>query len=136
MNLSNSLPNDFAFRIFLVKSLLVSLFKGITRLKVMLKCVRYLFTTTKNVEQLKARIFEIPGYNGFLLSQYTLSIEDFYCIGKEIAIFTNIEELAKSIHYFLEHDVQREAIRKAGFQRTKSYTYSNYIKDILSQING
>lgn len=136
LNLSNSLPNDFAFRIFLIKSLFISLFKGIKKLKIMLKCMKYLFTTTKNVEQLKARIFEIPGYNGFLLSQYTLSIEDFYCIGKEIAIFTNIEELVKSIHYFLVHDAQRESIRKAGFYRTQSYTYSDYIKDILSQING
>ncbi|MCD8044115.1 MAG: glycosyltransferase [Bacteroides sp.] len=69
----------------------------------------------KNVEQLKARIFEIPGYNGFLLSQYTLSVEDFYYIGKEIAIFTNVEELVKSIHYFLVHDIQRETIRKQDF---------------------
>ena len=101
----------------------------------MLKCVRYLFTTTKNVEQLKARIFEIPGYNGFLLSQYTLSIEDFYCIGKEIAIFTNIEELAKSIHYFWNM-MYKGSYKESWIQRTKSYTYSNYIKDILSQING
>lgn len=135
LNLSNSLPNDIRFRIYLLKHLFMSPFYGISRFKLILKSIKFMFSTKKRVEQLKARIFEIPGYNGFLLSQHTLSIEDFYHIGKEIAIFTNIEELIKLVNYFLKHDGERELIRRNGFLRTQNYTYSNYIKHILSKIH-
>ena len=108
--------------------------------------IRYVFSSLgnlrefckspKRVEQLKARNFEIPAFGGFQLSQYALSLEDYFSIGKEIAIFTSIDDLIVQIRYYLNHEEERKKIMIAGYNKVTEYgpTYMERFKEIFSRI--
>lgn len=139
LNISNSTPKDIRFYSFLLKKIFFLLFEKAS-LKYKLKTYLTIFATllgrkrSKNIEQIKARNFEIPGNFGFQLSQYALEIEDYYNIGKEIAVFSSIDELFLQVEYYLKNDSIRKDITKQGFKRTKNYTYSNRLKDVFERI--
>lgn len=88
---------------------------------------------------LSDRVFETTGRGGFLLMPYIKGIEDCFEIGKEIVTFKfgDFKDLKSKIDYYLEHDEEREAIRLAGFERTKKdHTYKYRWIKILETING
>ena len=74
--------------------------------------------SSKTIEQLKARHFEINSCGTFQLSFYVEGLEQYYEIGREIAIYTNPEDLLIQIRRYLKNDEQRELIARAGHQRT------------------
>lgn len=72
------------------------------------------------------RLFEITGRGGFLIMPYIKGIEDFFEDGKEIILYEygDFRQLEFLIDYYLNHDEERELIRKAGFERAKKdHTY-------------
>ncbi len=86
--------------------------------------------------QIKARNFEIPGYGGFLLTPYVQGLEDYYELGKEIVVYHSMDELIDFLHYYLEHDDERDAIQIAGTERTlKDHTYEKRFYKIFNDIN-
>lgn len=139
LNLSNSIPKDIRYYRFIKKQLFIILFKGM-KLKKKIRMLLGIMLTLlgrnglKDVEQIKARNFEIPGSGGFELSQYAPEIEDFYNIGKEIAIFTSPDELKRQIEYYLNNDSTRNEMRNRAFFRTQNYTYNNRIKKIFEEL--
>jgi spore maturation protein CgeB len=68
--------------------------------------------------QVKARIFEVPGAGGFLLSEQAPGLERSYQPGREIVIFSNDKELPDLLSYYLAHPSERDQIAQAGYQRT------------------
>jgi spore maturation protein CgeB len=90
----------------------------------------------RNRSQIKARNFEIPGHGGFLLTSGANGLEEYYTIGKEIVCFESLDDLVDKIRFYLLNDKQREAIRKAGQQRTlRDHTYNKRIHEILHSID-
>jgi len=90
------------------------------------------FANSRGQNQIKARTFEVPGAGGFLLTEYAPGLEKFYSIGNEIAVFSRKEELVEKINYYLSHPDKRDAIAKAGFQRsTRDHTYEIRMKEVL-----
>ena len=76
--------------------------------------------------QIKARVFEVPGAGGFLMSEPADELEKFYSLDKEIIIFNGIEELSTKIKYFLSHEEERNLVANAGYERTKNFhTYEH-----------
>lgn len=143
LNLSNSLPTDYRFRKYLIAKIIQmfftynfkdSLFSNIKAKLFLIKFFLFPGNSLKNVEQIKARNFEIPGCGGFELSQYAPGIEDYYIIGSELAIYGNIDDLKVMIKYYLFNDNEREKIRLSGYERTKVYTYKNQFIKILRKI--
>lgn len=138
LNLSNSTPNNFCFYIFLFKKIFSSIFNPMLNLKNKIKAIKevksYLFSK-KNIEQIKARNFEIPGCGGFQLSKFALEIDDYYKIGEEIALFSEFNELEISILYYLTNFKEREKIKEMGYKRTSQHTYDKRIFNILKDIN-
>ena len=126
LNLSNSIPKDIRFYIFLLQKLFAINFDFKTKISY-LKQLKSL----KKLEQIKARNFEIPGCGGFQLSQYALGIDDYYSSGKEIIFFSEINELFLQINFYLLNDNLREKIRNAGYKRTSINTYNSRIKNIF-----
>jgi len=112
LNLSNSIPYDIRFYHYLQD-------QGLT------------ISGGKRTEQIKARHFEIPAAGGFQLAHYTPGIEDYFEIGKEIAVIIEIDDIKKQIEYYLEHDDVREQIRIAGHKRAKEYTYDKILRRVL-----
>lgn len=86
-------------------------------------------------EQIKGRNFEIPGCRGFLLTGDADDLIDYYQDEKEIVFYKNIKDLVDKIRYYLTHDEEREAITKAGYERTlKEHTYEKRFNEIFKAI--
>ena len=74
--------------------------------------------------QIKARVFEVPGAGGFLMTEYAEGLDRFYRIGDEISAYDGIPDLAEKIRYFIEHPEERDRIAMAGYIRTRDeHTY-------------
>lgn len=80
------------------------------------------------------RVYETTGRGGFLIMPYIKGLEDNFELGKEIVTyeFNNFDDLKQKIDYYLDHDNEREEIRKAGHERTKrDHTYKQRWSKIL-----
>jgi len=73
--------------------------------------------TGERILQVRLRDFEVPMSGGFYMVEYMEELEEFFNIGKEVVCYTNKEDLAEKIKYYLKHDDERERIRKAGHER-------------------
>ena len=84
--------------------------------------------------QIKARVFEVPGAGGFLLTEAADGLDQFYDDGGEIAVFDSEEQLADRIHYYLEHPDERDRVALAGHERTvRMHTYTRRFQDLLAE---
>jgi len=84
--------------------------------------------------QIKARVFEVPGAGGLLLTEPADDLEYFYKSDKEIVLFNSIDELCEKINYLLSHQDERDAIALAGFTRTKrEHTYEGRFKVLIEK---
>jgi spore maturation protein CgeB len=82
--------------------------------------------------QIKARVFEVPGAGGFLLTENAEDLDRFYRIGKEIAVYEGISDLVDKINYILSHSEERDRIAVAGHVRTRNeHTYEARFLNLL-----
>ena len=108
------------------------------------KDVRYLFSglkplyhslkSKKDQSQVKARHFEIPYFGGFQISEYVPGIEDYLDIGKELAVYKNLDEAIHLVKFYLRNDDLREKIKMAGISRAEQNTYQDRFKKIMEQL--
>ncbi|WP_278165019.1 CgeB family protein [Hydrogenovibrio sp. 3SP14C1] len=107
--------------------------------------IRYLFSSLKSMllmlrskksnSQIKARNFEIPFFGGFQLSDYVPALERHFDIGSEIVCYSNVEEAALQIEYYLNNDFEREKIRNQGQKKSRENdSYGNRVYQVLNQI--
>lgn len=93
------------------------------------------FFLSKQLLQVKARNFEIPGAGGFILTNYSSELSNFFDTGNEIAVFKNKRDLLKKIRYYLANDKEREDIAIRGYRRSiKNHTYEKRFNDIFNYI--
>jgi len=84
--------------------------------------------------QIKARVFEVPGAGGFLLSENAERIGEYYRPGTEIALFGSEEQLAAQVRRYLDAPDERDAVARAGHARTAGeHTYESRFATILQQ---
>lgn len=82
--------------------------------------------------QIKARIFEVPGCGGFLLTQPADDLERYFIPGREVATFDDLEELVGCIRYYLVHPEERDRIARAGHMRARAeHTYEIRFAQLL-----
>lgn len=82
--------------------------------------------------QIKARVFEVPGAGGFLMTEYANGLENWYRIDEEISVFESPADLAIKINYFLDHPQERDRIAMAGYIRTRDeHSYEMRLGKIL-----
>ena len=99
------------------------------------KAIPLLFRSQKNASQIKARNFEIPYFNGFQLTDYVPSIENYFDIGKELVCYKDVDEAELLIQYYLDNEKERETIKEASHQKAiYQHGYINRLKEILDQI--
>ena len=83
--------------------------------------------------QIKARVFEVPGAGGFLLTEKAEGLDRFYCAGEEIAVYEGLSDLVAKITYFLSHQDERDRMALAGHVRTRNeHTYESRFKDLFA----
>lgn len=85
--------------------------------------------------QIKARVFEVPGYGGFLLTENAENLERFFRPGKEIALFNGVDDLAEKIRFYLANPDRRNSIANAGHLRTREeHTYDKRFAVLLELV--
>ncbi|HYB49686.1 MAG TPA: glycosyltransferase [Burkholderiaceae bacterium] len=90
-------------------------------------------TGAQRSRQIKARVFEVPGAGGFLLTQAVLGLEEYYRAGEEIAVFEDLGELESKIRRYLGDGKQRDALARRGFARTREeHTYERRFLPLLN----
>jgi spore maturation protein CgeB len=86
----------------------------------------------KPARQLKARMFEVPGAGGFLLTERAPGLEKFYKLDSEILAYQGADEMESQIRRIQECPTQRDAIAWAGHLRTKAeHTYDIRLAEVL-----
>jgi spore maturation protein CgeB len=71
-----------------------------------------------------ARLFEATGVGTLLVTDWKKNLHEMYEPGQEVVAYRSAEECAELVQYYLEHDEEREAIARAGQQRTlRDHTY-------------
>lgn len=87
-------------------------------------------------KQIKTRNFDICMCGGFQLSEYVPMIEKYFDIGREMVVFSSLEELLSLIQYYLPREKARQEIAKAGYERTKrEHLMIHRWKQVISQLN-
>ena len=89
-----------------------------------------------NNRQIKARVFEVPGYGGCLLTERAPFLEQYFRVGEEILTFEGCEELVATIKSLLAAPARRDAIARRGFDRVRrDHTYDRRFYDLLEDLN-
>ncbi len=78
------------------------------------------------------RVFEVPASGGFLLTNQSLQIKDFFTIGEEMIVYRNQDHLKDLIRYYLVHEDERLKIAERGYVKARSmHTYEQRLKTLL-----
>jgi len=82
--------------------------------------------------QIKARVFEITGAGGLLMTENAEHLEDYFIADREMIVFDGIEDLVEKIKYLIANPEKRNAVARAGFYKTqKEHTYEARFKPLL-----
>ncbi|MGJ4932304.1 CgeB family protein [Bradyrhizobium sp. HKCCYLS2038] len=88
-----------------------------------------------SARQIKARVFEVPGAGGFLLTETAPGLDAYYVPGAEVGVFDTPEDLVAKCRSYLAQAVQRDAIAQAGHQRTVAqHTYGSRFREVLQRL--
>ena len=100
-----------------------------------LRAIKSSLRSKKTIEQLKARIFEVNGCNAFQLSYFVEGLANCYEIDKEIAVYTDVNDLIDKIKFYLAHDELRESIAQAAYSRTiRNHTFAQRFKVVFQRM--
>ncbi|MDP2827185.1 MAG: glycosyltransferase [Sulfuricellaceae bacterium] len=81
---------------------------------------------------LNLRVFDVPATGAFLLTDYSEELAQHFRIGGELDSFSTPEELRKKIIHYLGHDLEREEIAKAGYQKILHLeSYADKMRNLL-----
>lgn len=90
------------------------------------------FANSSGENQIKARVFEVCGAGGFLLTETALGLENFYDIGGEIDTFRDMNEAVQKIRQYLEDEDLRDSMAQKAFERTRqAHTYIRRMEEVL-----
>jgi spore maturation protein CgeB len=73
------------------------------------------------------RVLDIMASGGFVLSNRQTEIEEYFEIGREIAVFDSLSECLEQIRYYLSHDEERQQIAQAGQDKVKRLFRYEYL---------
>ena len=92
-----------------------------------------LWRRRRMVSQIKARPFEVAGSGGFVLSEYAPHVEEYFEIGREIAVFRSETELIEQARYWLTHEHDRVRVAERGYARVlRDHTYAHRFEAIFA----
>jgi len=82
------------------------------------------------------RMYEATGVGALLVTDWKLNSHEIFEPGKEVVTYRSPEECARLIQYYLAHDDEREAIARAGQQRTlQKHTFHNRMEELINLVN-
>lgn len=85
--------------------------------------------------QIKARVFEVPGYGGCLLTERAPGLERYFRIGEEVLSFEGEEGLVREVKTLLASPDRRDQVAQKGFERVRrEHTYDRRFDDMLNAL--
>lgn len=85
--------------------------------------------------QIKARIFEVPGSGGCLLTEKTPDLDRYFHIGEEVLTFEGADEMVEQVTSLLARPERREEIARNGFERVRrDHTYDRRFEEMLREL--
>lgn len=89
----------------------------------------------KNIEQMKARIFEVNGCGAFQLSYFVEGLAHCYDIDREIGVYADADDLVEKIRFYLAHEELRESVAAAACKRTlKDHTFAQRFQTMFQRM--
>lgn len=83
-----------------------------------------------------ARVYEVTGSGGFLLTDYKAEIEQQYLPGQELETFRCLDELREKARYYLLHPEAAGAIARRGLARAqREHTYRHRMATLLALVD-
>jgi spore maturation protein CgeB len=80
-----------------------------------------------------SRLFEATGMGTLLITDWKENLHDLFEPGREVLAYHTAEECADLIQYYLEHEEERQAIARAGYERTLSeHTYYHRMQELVA----
>lgn len=93
------------------------------------------FSNSSGANQVKARMFEVTGAGGFLLTQTAPGLNSIFELGHEIVVFNDLDECVSYVRRYLDEPADRDTIAMAGNRRTlMEYTYVERLRTILASL--
>jgi spore maturation protein CgeB len=90
------------------------------------------FNNSQGENQIKARMFEVPGAGGFLLTDSARGLERYFDPGKEIVVFNSLDEAIDLIRFYVAQPEVRDRIANAGHSRVRQeHTYEGRLTEVL-----
>jgi spore maturation protein CgeB len=81
------------------------------------------------------RLFEATGVGSLLVTDMKDNLNDIFAVGREVVAYRSAEECAGLIRYYLEHEEERQAIARAGQQRTlREHTYRHRMEQLARMV--
>jgi spore maturation protein CgeB len=79
------------------------------------------------------RLFEATGVGTLLVTDWKKNLHEMFEPGKEVVAYHSPEECVEMIRYYLEHENERQAIARAGQQRTlRDHTCRHRMEELVS----
>lgn len=89
----------------------------------------------KNIEQMKARMFEVNGCGAFQLSYFVEGLANCYEIDREIGVYADADDLVEKVRFYLVHSELRESIATAGYERTlNEHTFAKRFNKVFQRM--
>lgn len=92
--------------------------------------------TIRNIRSgIPLRVWDVLGAGGFMLTNFQAEIPMYFENGKDLVFFESTDDLVRKADYYLEHEEQRCAIARNGYEKVKKYhSYETRLKQILETI--
>jgi spore maturation protein CgeB len=82
------------------------------------------------------RLFEATGAGAMLLTGWKENLPELFEPGREVVTHRDVQECIEKAHYYLEHDDEREAIARAGQQRTlREHTWYQRMQELVDIVS-
>jgi len=89
----------------------------------------------KDFYALKMRDFDGPMSGTLYLTHDNPDLKRVYNVGEEIAVYSSFNDCLQKIRYFLQHDLKREKVAKAGLERAqKDHTWEKRFHHLIETI--
>lgn len=86
------------------------------------------------VAQTKLRHFEVPGAGAFQLTNANPELDELLREGKEVAFFTDNDDLCDKIAYYLKNEKKRQAIADCGYARAhREHTLDHRVRTLFAE---
>ena len=86
-----------------------------------------------NCSGIPLRVLDIMGCNSFALCSYQPEIEENFKDGRDVVMYTSIEECIDKTDYYIKHDSERIKISENAYNIVKKeFNYTNALKKMFN----